>query len=104
MVSYLHEGKCQEVTTVLQTCNIFFVTHVEGKKTLKAFEFKNRTNSLILKTQARGLTGSAEGRMAKRERQVDKLIINDVNAGGVQRFCSLREARAWRQTINNLLP
>lgn len=40
-----------------------------------------------VKCQLRGLTGSTEVRVEKREKQVDKQIINYVNDGGVQRFC-----------------
>lgn len=76
--------KCQEVATVLQTYNTFFVTLCKNRFRSNlginvTLHFKT-TSSTALQTAQRY-------RVTQTEKQVDKQIINYVNNSGAQRFC-----------------
>lgn len=88
MLSY--SVKCQEVATVLHACNIFFVTLChKKKKTIPKNMFNLNIESTVTFKwhKLNSLAGSAEVRVPKREKRVNKEIINYRNNSGVQRFC-----------------
>lgn len=77
--------KSQEVNTILQTFNIFFVNLCKNMHTI--LEPQNTDSTVKSGFEALRICRERRGKTEKRGKQVDKQIINYVNNGGEQRFC-----------------